>query len=301
MFVFEKDADKWFVLFRPSGTEPKLKAYGFGKDTNRLAIDAWSFGFNENVAGQLPQSFTGNPKLMEIWGEDGLKAVDKARRMQGAWEDYGRVIDPQDLNAGQMAELEQRKLVRTYSPPDNHLELVNQWLKARGLPEVNIDFSKPQAMPQAQIVELLEAIPPDVFNKLGNSKESVLQKERVSLASNAGVSRKQQVDDMEQIIAVPAENIIGHEAGFEKWIAGQPQNMAVVILAMPDEEQAVQKYKDMAWIKVVGKDISEEFRAKLIDLRALYGKEEFFGGFKLGTVNTIDDYKAVAGSIASGV
>ena len=177
--MFEKEGKQWFVLFRPSGTEPKLKAYGFGEDVDRLAIDAWSFGFNENTAGKLPESFTSNGVLMDMWGADGIKAVDKGRRMQQAWEDFGLVVDPQDSDREGLERLETRRLVRKYTPPDNHLELVNRYLRARGLPEVKIDFSKPQAMSQTAIVELLEAIPTDVFERLGNKKEDVLRKESI--------------------------------------------------------------------------------------------------------------------------
>ena len=184
MFVFEKNDKEWFVLFRPSGTEPKLKAYGFGDDAERLAIDAWSFGFNENTKGTLPGSFTGNEVLMELWGSDGVKAVDKARRMQQAWEDFGLVVDPEYLGPMGLEQLETRRLIRNFSPPDNHLELVNEWLKERGLPLVDIDFSKPQAMPQEAIAELLESVPEDVYNSLGHTKEDVLKKEKARLASN---------------------------------------------------------------------------------------------------------------------
>jgi len=181
MFVFEKEGRKWFVLFRPSGTEPKLKAYAFGKDAERLSIDGWVFAFNENTHGYLPGSFTKNKHLMEIWGEDGVKAVDKGRRMQGAWEDYGLVIDPEDLDEAQLQDLQKRKLVRTFTPPDNHIELVNDWLKDQGLPEVNIpsniNYEDPPAMPQEAIVDLLEAVPADIYENLGSKKEDVLRNE----------------------------------------------------------------------------------------------------------------------------
>jgi len=138
-------------------------------------------------------------------------------------------------------------------------------------------------------------------------RDGILRQSGTTLASNEGLglnltlSRRQQVDSMDQIIAVYAEDIIGHEDNFEEWIAGQPQDVAVVIIAMPDEEQMVRKYNDIAWIKVVGRDIPEEMRLKLIDLRAIYGQGEFFNGFKLGAVSAIDEYKKVADSVASGV
>lgn len=187
MFVFEKQGREWFVLFRPSGTEPKLKSYGFGEDMASLTIDSWAFGFNENTAGTPPTSFTDNAELMNLWGSDGVKAVEKARRMQSAWEDFGLVVDPQDMTPEQLMELEKRKLVRTFSPPDNHLQLVNEWLKARGLPEVKVDLSNPQAMPQEKIVELLEAVPPEVYVKLGHKKDDVLGKERIAAGTQAFV------------------------------------------------------------------------------------------------------------------
>lgn len=188
IFVFEKEFKsetgastekrKWFVLFRPSGTEPKLKAYGFGLDPERTTIDAWTFGFTENMAGQLPDSFMSNKHLIDIWGSDGLKAIDKARRMQNAWEVWGKVIDPEDLNDAEMAELEKTKLHRTFSPPDNHLELVQDWVKEKGLGTLSIDTSAEQAMSSEQIVELLECIPDEVYKKLGRTKAEVIAKEK---------------------------------------------------------------------------------------------------------------------------
>ena len=127
---------------------------------------------------------------MSLWGDDGLKTVDKGRRMQSSWEDFGLVVDPQDLDAGQLKDLEQRKLVRSFSPPDNHLEMVNEWLRARNLPEVKVDLNKPQAMSQKAIVELLESVPEDVYNTLGNTKEDVLTKESAKLTSNENLSHE---------------------------------------------------------------------------------------------------------------
>ncbi len=188
MFVFENQAEnkRWLVLFRPSGTEPKLKSYGFGKDIERLTIDTWSFGFNENVAGELPQSFKNVGALMEIWGEDGEKAVDKGRRMQAAWEDYGQVVDPEDLSEAELEELQKRKLVRSFSPPDDHIEMVNQWLKDKGLEPMSITSGINQehmpAMMQRFIIGLLEVIPEDVYNQLGNKKQDVLMSERTNVS-----------------------------------------------------------------------------------------------------------------------
>ena len=178
MFIFEKEDRQWFVLFRPSGTEPKLKSYGFGEDTERLTVDAWVFAFNENIAGSLPQRFTKNKMLMELWGKDGTKAVEKARRMQNTWEEFGLVVDPEDLTDNEQAKLENRKLVRRFSPPDNHLEMINQWLENEGLSTIDINLNSPQAMPQEAIVALLEAIPEPIYKKLGRTKQEVISKEK---------------------------------------------------------------------------------------------------------------------------
>jgi hypothetical protein len=182
MFIFEKGGKQWFVLFRPSGTEPKLKSYGFGSDTKRLTIDTWAFAFNENVAGILPESFISIPALMDIWGSDGTKAVEKSRRMQIAWDDFGLVVDPtddEDLKRLRLdlKALKKRRLVRSFNPPDDHLERINQWLKEEGLSTIEIDLTQPQAMPQEAIVDLLQAIPDEVYKKLGRTKEKVLDNE----------------------------------------------------------------------------------------------------------------------------
>jgi len=264
MFVFENEGKQWFVLFRPSGTEPKLKSYGFGKEIERLTTDAWSFAFNENTAGKLPESFTNNTVLMNLWGEDGLKAVDKGRRMQSAWEDFGLVIDPQDLNAGQLKDLEKRKLVRNFSPPDNHLGMVNEWLRARGLPEVKVDLDSPQAMPQEVITELLESVPEEVYNTLGRTKEEVLSKESAKLASNekmmgeedlqpilARLKNEKAIDQLDNIVygktfeEVTALNPKWAEAGFDKGDKKDPSRFGWTlenlrwILRNPDKIQQV--------------------------------------------------------------
>ena len=178
MFIFEKKRRQWMVLFRPSGTEPKLKSYGFGEDPDRLTIDTWAFAFNENVAGVLPKSFTSNAVLIRLWGDDGAKAVDKARRMQAAWEVFGRVIDPEDLSEDELAKLEESRLIRSFMPPDDHLEVIQKWVEAENLGELAIDLSQPQAMPQEGVVDLLEAIPDEVFENLARTKQEVLDKER---------------------------------------------------------------------------------------------------------------------------
>ena len=86
-------------------------------------------------------------------------------------------MDIEELSAQEKAGLEKRRLVRKFSPPDNHLDLVNEWLRKEGLPEVVIDLSQPQAMPQEAILGLLTAIPDRVYKQLGRNKEEVLSAE----------------------------------------------------------------------------------------------------------------------------
>ena len=114
-------------------------------------------------------------------------------------------------------------------------------------------------------------------------------------------SRRQQVDSMDQIIVVPASNIINDKKGFEAWIEAQPANIAVVIISMQDEYADVRQYENVAYIKVVGRDIAQEYNLKLIELFTVYEDNAYFGGFKLGTPASLDEYKTVADSIASGV
>ncbi|MEO5367105.1 MAG: hypothetical protein H7831_12320 [Magnetococcus sp. WYHC-3] len=173
-FLFEKGPDKWFVMSRPSGTEPKLRAYGFGNNQRRLEVDTWVVSMTENVAGILPKSFTSNQDLMELWGDDGVKAVDKARRMHSAWEDYGLLVDTKE----DKRDLESRKLVRNFTPPDGHLDLINGWLKDAGLKEINLKSDEPKTMSQEAVVELLEAVPDAVYKKLGRTKKEVIEKDK---------------------------------------------------------------------------------------------------------------------------
>ncbi|PJC49048.1 MAG: hypothetical protein CO035_00270 [Candidatus Omnitrophica bacterium CG_4_9_14_0_2_um_filter_42_8] len=108
---------------------------------------------------------------------------------------------------------------------------------------------------------------------------------------------------MDQIIVVSARNVAADKKGFENWIeTGLPANNAVVILAVSEEEaDAVKEYEDIAYIKVVGKDINQEYGLKLIELFGTYGRSEFFEGFKLGVPASIDKYKSLAAEISSSV
>ncbi|MDB4349573.1 hypothetical protein OAA99_01325, partial [Omnitrophica bacterium] len=182
IFIFEKDERQWFVLFRPSGTEPKLKAYGFGEDVEQLTIDTFAFGFTENLAGILPVSFTEKKALRDIWGRTGHEAVEKAMRMQKTWEIFGRVVDPEDLDKAGMAELEKTRLVREFRPPVDHLEKIAGWVRDEELGMLDIDAmtSHQPAMPQKEIVALLEAIPDEVFAELNpdTSKAAIIASER---------------------------------------------------------------------------------------------------------------------------
>ena len=106
---------------------------------------------------------------------------------------------------------------------------------------------------------------------------------------------------MDQIIAVSAKNVIADKKGFETWIAQLPANNAVVIIAASEEYNDVRGYENVAYIKVIGKDINQEYGLKLIELFGAYGRHEFFEGFKLGTPVNLDEYKTVISQIASGV
>ncbi len=179
IFVFEEAGKQWHILFRPSGTEPKLKAYGFGSETELLTDYTWGFAFNENNMGELPKSFTRNKVLKTLWGADGAKAVEKASRMQDAWELYGRVVDPADFDAAGLEELQKTLLKTEYAPPDNHLQLINERLEKIGSDPISFDLSSsPQAMPPAKIVELLGAVPETVYEQLGQEKAAVLAKQQ---------------------------------------------------------------------------------------------------------------------------
>ncbi|MBU1933011.1 MAG: hypothetical protein KKC66_03825, partial [Candidatus Omnitrophica bacterium] len=121
---------------------------------------------------------------------------------------------------------------------------------------------------------------------------------------------RQQVDSMDQIMVVPAAQVIANKTGFGQWISQQPSNNAVVIIAYDDDEYTgVKEFEDIAYIKVLGKDIGkgtgeeykEEYRLKLVEMFGSYGKDSLFGGFVLGAPAKLDKYKTVASEIASGV
>jgi len=116
-------------------------------------------------------------------------------------------------------------------------------------------------------------------------------------------SSKQQAASMEQILVVPANKVIADKEGFEKWMSsGRQENNAVVIVAYDvDEYNRVKEFGDIAYIRVVGKDISEEYDLKLLQMFALFGKDNMFGGFILGTPADLDDFRSVSEEISSGV
>ncbi|MFC1624202.1 triose-phosphate isomerase [Candidatus Omnitrophota bacterium] len=119
------------------------------------------------------------------------------------------------------------------------------------------------------------------------------------------MSKRHQALSMNKIIAVFASKIISDKEGFKKWISDQPKEVAVVILAMDEEEYSgVKEYKDIAFIKVVGKDIGEEHRDLLNELFSL-GDSDSFGSFYLGdrlkAGSDIKAYRLVIDEIASGV
>jgi len=311
MFVFNDGEKDWFVLFRPSGTEPKLKSYGFGLDRDRLTIDAWAFGFNENVAGKLPKSFIQDSTLMEIWGIDGLKAVDKGRRMQSAWEDFGLVVDPTDPydldRVGGTEGLEKRKLIRKYIPPDDHLEQVNAWLSSEGLPTLNIDLThQPQAMPQSEIVGLLEAVPVEVYQRLGQEKAAVIRKESATtLASGEGIAADN-IKEMVSGIAVPASRVIGKNDEFIAWASEADQrNRIITIVAMDQEEyRAIDELHGFDnRVYVISVETADKVLRDMFITDFVLFEENPFGSFDFNSIgNRVDTYdRELEEARASGV
>ncbi|MBU4590867.1 MAG: glucosamine-6-phosphate deaminase, partial [Candidatus Omnitrophica bacterium] len=186
-------------------------------------------------------------------------------------------------------------------------------LTAKELMLVATGDSKKDAIRKTVAEEATAAVPASVLQLHGNATviadanaaEGLLELARgATLASNANLiksSRRQQVDTMDQIIAVPAANVIADKIGFEEWIVNQPENIAVVIMAMPDEYKDVMEYKDIAYIKVVGEHIKEDHSLILTELFGSYEKDNYFGGFKLGEPYKLDKYKAVVDEVAFGI
>ncbi|MBU1913507.1 MAG: hypothetical protein KKB22_08245 [Candidatus Omnitrophica bacterium] len=137
-------------------------------------------------------------------------------------------------------------------------------------------------------------------NTSGYWDNAVKITENAALGSNSGLSRKNQVDSMNQIVVVSAKDVVGNKKGFEDWIKSQPENIAVVIIAFNRfQYNGIQEYKDIAHIRLRER---AEAVSKLYEMFDVYGgKPEFFKGFKLGTPASIDTYKAIASDISSGV
>lgn len=197
MFVFKKpNGEKWQILYRPSGTEPKTKAYGFGKDMGILKNYTSPFAFNVNVAGFLPQSFTKNEYLMKLWNKveeiqerqtvPGESMALKANRMLAAWFDFGEVVDAEELEKTVpelFKKLQQKKLILEEKIPDNHIEEINKWLIAQGIisqresltMHSDINLKHPPVM-QGLVEKLFGILDEGVYKDLGKNKAEFLGK-----------------------------------------------------------------------------------------------------------------------------
>ncbi|MBI4846574.1 MAG: ROK family protein [Candidatus Omnitrophica bacterium] len=198
MFVFENksSSEKWQILFRPSGTEPKTKAYGFGKNMEILKNYTSPLAFNVNVAGYLPESFTKNKYLMQLWSKveemqgrqtvPGESMVLKSNRMLAAWFDFGEVVDADELQKNEpklFEKLQQKKLILEETIPSNHIQVINDWLIEQGIisPEdsltihPDINSENPPVM-QGVVNQLLEVLPESVYTELGTAKQEFLSR-----------------------------------------------------------------------------------------------------------------------------
>ncbi|MFH1478974.1 MAG: phosphoglycerate kinase [Candidatus Omnitrophota bacterium] len=117
------------------------------------------------------------------------------------------------------------------------------------------------------------------------------------------ISSKDKVDSMSQIDAVFADKVIGNEVEFEAWLRDKRNGgHAVVIIATEDEYADVEKYKDIAYIKVLGRDIKGPgFIKKFEELRVLCEFKQF-ASFNFGDVldvsSNVDEYKEAFEAVA---
>ncbi len=125
---------------------------------------------------------------------------------------------------------------------------------------------------------------------------------RTSSESLRKYRRRDQVASTDQIIAVSAAQVIAEKKEFEAWIENQSENIAVVIIATAEEYYQVREYEDIAYIKVVGKDISEAHGLTLKRLLALHGHLDNFGGFRLGDEKfDLDEYRSALTELSTGI
>ena len=127
---------------------------------------------------------------------------------------------------------------------------------------------------------------------------------RLHLASNEGITRKEQVDSLYNIVAISAKSIIDRENGkewFEKWMLSIPVNIAVVIIAENiDEYERVKDLGEMAYIKVVGDPADESIKKlklekyQILNLQgeernSLFDELNLYGaGINLGAKHSLD-------------
>lgn len=203
----------------------------------------------------------------------------------------------------QLSDMSQEKIQRLLDEDRSvHYELIDRYLGADAVNRVRTyedNLKKEAGLILAASKMGPKAgggvIPAETFELIGPKPTSVI-------ASNVSVTRRQQVDSMDQIVAVSAERVIADNKGFEAWIADQPENIAVVIIAFDENEyKGVVKYKDHAYIKIVARDLDAGHGVILAELFGLYGKEEFLGGFKLGTPYNLDQYKTVLNDVAKDI
>ncbi|MFH1478247.1 MAG: hypothetical protein ABIG92_00545 [Candidatus Omnitrophota bacterium] len=117
------------------------------------------------------------------------------------------------------------------------------------------------------------------------------------------IPKRSTANSMSQIEAVFADTIIGNEEKFEDWLRDKRNaGHQVVIISEPEDFKNIEKYKEIAYIKVLGEDIKDEsYINKLRELRVLC---EFkpFSGFNfddlLQVESNLDQYKEVLVSVA---
>jgi len=188
-------------------------------------------------------------------------------------------------------------------PPYAMTQGISTILKAKEILLVATGSGKSRAITETIAGKVTPGVPASVLQVHKNTTIIVDKDAAQGLIGLAKASRRQQADSMDQIVAIDAAKVISDKEGFESWIAEQPENVAVVIIAMSDAEyENVRQYENIAFIKVFGRDIKgDENRQALIAMFGEFGTSELFGGFKLGTAGAVDQYRTAAGAIAEGV
>ncbi|MFH1783165.1 MAG: 6-phosphofructokinase [Candidatus Omnitrophota bacterium] len=124
-------------------------------------------------------------------------------------------------------------------------------------------------------------------------KDGTITTTEIAKTESAGVSRRQSVDSRDKIYGIPASSLQNvSEAEFRTFIDNNvPKDSAVVIIAINQTEyDNVEKFKDIAWIKIVPAEDAERIAESLI----VFEGENIFNSFNASVLDDVRDAQLIA-------